>query len=52
MQDTLPAEKKEIARQERERLRLQEQQKKAALERLRDEENRSAAQGEVRGFHV
>jgi hypothetical protein len=48
-QGELPDEKKEIARQERERLRLQEQQKKEALERLRAEENRSASKGEVRG---
>lgn len=48
LQDSLPAEKREIARQERERLRLQEQQKRDALERLRAEENQSAAKGEVR----
>ncbi|GBF94412.1 chromatin-remodeling complex ATPase chain [Raphidocelis subcapitata] len=46
-EDEVPDEKREIARQERERLRLQEQQKKAALERLRDEENRSASKGEA-----
>jgi hypothetical protein len=42
----LPDEKKEIARQERERLRLQEQQKREALERLRAEQNLTAAKGE------
>lgn len=43
----MPAEKKEIARQERERLRLQEQQKREALERLRTEENAKSSDGEV-----
>jgi hypothetical protein len=48
-QGAVPDEKREIARAERERLRLQEQQKKAALDRLREEENRSASKGEVGG---
>jgi len=47
-QDTLPAEIREIARQERERLRMQAQQKMEALERLRSEENQTSAQGAVR----
>ncbi len=47
-QGALPEDKREIARQERERLKMQQQQKKEALERLRNEAKQSDAKGEVR----
>ncbi|CAK0743308.1 hypothetical protein CVIRNUC_001460 [Coccomyxa viridis] len=40
------AEKAEVARRERERLRLQEKQKREQLEKLRDSQNNEAATGE------
>ena len=41
------ADKAEVARRERERLRLQEKQKREQLEKLRDSQNTQAATGEV-----
>ena len=41
------ASKAEVARRERERLRLQAKQKKEQLEKLRDQQNDDTATGEV-----
>ena len=42
--------KKEVARRERERLRLQEKQRRENLERVRQQQNDAAAQGDVGTF--
>lgn len=46
------AEKAEIARKERERLRLQAKYKKDQLDKVRDQQNQDTATGEVSRFTI
>ena len=46
------ADKADVARRERERLRLQAKQKKEQLEKFRDQQNNDTATGEVSRVHT